>query len=270
MKTKEKIFFAKLISFFLSFFLKKKKIRKINKIKFFIDLNEGIDLYLLIFRKFEYEIINTAKELIKNKKKNIIDIGANNGVHTLQFANELNFSHVYAIEPTNYSYDKLKLNIKLNKNLSNRIKIFKYFIKNKSIKLPKFVYSSWKLNNSKFHHPEHFGVKMSTKGTKTYSLDRFIISKNIKNIGLIKIDVDGHELFVLKSGKYILKKKIPILMELAPYLYSDFGYNYVDLIKYIKKFNYNFFSLNPIKKIHDIKGFTSQIKHGSSVNILLK
>ena len=69
MKTKYKIFAAKLILKFLNIFIINSKfIKEVNGIKWNFDLNEGIDLNLYLFKKFEYEIINSSKKL--NIKKN--------------------------------------------------------------------------------------------------------------------------------------------------------------------------------------------------------
>ena len=271
MKTKYKISIAKMIYFFLKFFFKKEKIRKINGIFWSINLSEGIDLNLFILRNYEPEILNCANKLtFKNKKRNIIDIGANIGAHTLKFANKFNNKIIHAIEPTNYCFSKLKKNISLNPILKNNIKLYQNFIKLKHLSVPKKIYSSWKLDSDNLKHPEHLGLKKSTLGTKSFTLDNFIKINKITDICFIKLDVDGHEYSVLKSGTSVLKKRTPIIMELAPYLYPEFNYTHHELIKLIKKYNYNFYTLDPIIKINDIKKFVNSIKKGSSINILIK
>ena len=103
------------------------------------------------------------------------------------------------------------------------------------------------------------------------SFDQFIKRKEIQNVKLIKIDVDGAELKIFKSGKNFFKKNKPyIIMELAPYLYPELGYNYIDLLNEIKLIGYKFYSLYPIKKIPNINNFIKNINDGSSKNILLK
>ena len=49
-------------------------------------LSEAIDLHIFIFGSFEKEIANIAKNLQFQKYNKIIDIGANFGVQSLQFA----------------------------------------------------------------------------------------------------------------------------------------------------------------------------------------
>jgi len=58
-------------------------------------------------------------------------------------------------------------------------------------------------------------------------------------------------------------------MELAPYLYPEFGYSVLDLINFIKKMNYDFYEMYPIKKIDGVNSYVNSIKQGLSKNILL-
>ena len=270
MKTKYKIYIAKFILIFLSIFIHKKKfVKKINNINWNFDLDEGIDLNLFLFRKFEYDIINTSKKLNLKNDSTIIDIGANSGIQTLQFAKYHKKCKIYSIEPTDFAFSRLKKNILINKKLSKSINVSQVFITNKKLK-PNKVYSSWNLK-SKAVHKNHFGTSKSTFNAKTQTLDNFVSINKIKNISLIKLDVDGNEYYVLKSGKLLLsKKKIPIIMEFAPYLYKENNYSLDDMIKLIKSFNYSFFELISLKKINDIYDFAFNIPHGASKNILIK
>ena len=269
MNTKYKIFIAKLLFNFFSFFIKTKFICKRDNINYNLNLDEAIDLYIFIFGKFESEIVDTARKLNLSKKKIIIDIGANIGAQTLQFAKQFKYSKVYSIEPTNYAYKKLINNLELNPFLYKRIKPFQLYINDIDYK-PKKVHSSWSLTSNKKKHKEHKGIEKSTSNSKNVSLDKFILKNNINNVDFIKLDVDGSELKVLQSGKDFLFKKKPIIfMELAPYLYPEFGYSVLDLINFIKKMNYDFYEMYSIKKIDGMNSYINSIKPGSSKNIIL-
>ena len=273
MKTSYKIFIAKILFRFISFFQPNNITCVRNKIKWTLNLNEGIDLSLYIFGKFEFEIINTATKLNFEDiaDNSILDIGANIGAHSLQLANKFDNIKIYAVEPTNFAYNKLILNLNNNKLVIKNVLPRQVFLSNNFKNKPRKIYSSWNLASSKNTHKKHFGVSKGLKNASTSSLDNFIKKNNITNIKLIKLDVDGYELEVLKSGKNFFKKNKPyIIMEFAPYLYPEFGYNYKDLIKLIDFFGYKYFSINPIKKIANIENFIKNIKHGSSKNILLK
>jgi len=273
MKTAYKMFIAKSLLRLISYFSSDLNVNCTrNKINWTLDLNEGIDLSIFIFGKFEYEIIKTVEKLHldDNSNSSILDIGANIGIHSLQLANNFKNIKIYAIEPTDFAFNKLIVNLKNNKyNLKN---IFprQVFLTNISKYKPKKIYSSWDLITAEHTHKEHLGVKKSLNNAISFSLDNFIKKNNIANVKLIKLDVDGYELQVLTSGKNLLKKKPFIIMELAPYLYPEFGYNQIDLIKLIKSFGYTFYSINPIRQITDIEGFARNINQGSSKNILIK
>ena len=74
---------------------------------------------------------------------------------------------------------------------------------------------------------------------------------------------------VLKSGEKILKTKKPIIfIEIAPYLYPEFGYKCSELINYIKKLKYSFYS-EDLKRISNINSYIKNITYGGSENFYL-
>ena len=270
MKTKYKIFFGKLIFHILSLFLPQRIQVLRNNIKWDLDLSEGIDLHIFIFGAFETEIVKCAKKLKLNKFNNIIDIGANFGAQTLQIADEFKNSKIFSIEPTNYAYEKLSKNINLNKELKKNISTHKLFLGSENQEKPDGIYSSWNLNSKKTKHATHLGEKKDTDNSQSKTLDQFIIENKIYELDFIKLDVDGYEYYVLKGGfNFLKKKKPPIFMELAPYLYDEYGYNQERIINLIKSLNYEFYDLKNLKKIINIKKKIDKIKYGSSENILL-
>ena len=95
MKTKQKIFFAKIIYRFIRIFFPEKIKVKRNDIKWSLNLSEAIDLHIFVFGSFEKEITNIAKNLQLKKYNKIIDIGANFGVQSLQFAKNFTNSKIY-------------------------------------------------------------------------------------------------------------------------------------------------------------------------------
>ena len=267
MKTKYKIFFARILSFVITLFISKNQNVKRNKISWSLNLKEGIDLSIFLFGSSERKILNLKKLLNTKSKLFFLDIGANIGSVSLPLAKLFYNSKVYSFEPTHYAFKKLKKNLSLNKDLQNKICLNQLFVSNE--KKPKKVWSSWNLEGKSNHHKSHRGKLKSIKINSYISLDNFVKVNQIKKIDFIKLDVDGYELDVLKSGAMFFKKNKPILfIEIAPYLYSEFGYDYLDLIKYIKKYKYNFYDEN-LNKIENIYKFVKKIKYGSSKNFFL-
>ena len=267
MKTKHIIQIAKIISFFLKPFYKKNKIHIRNKIKWLLDLNEGIDLSIFLFGTSEKKIENLKKLFGLDEKLIIIDIGANVGSISLPLAKIFNQSKIFAIEPTNYAFKKLTKNLNLNKELKNNISLHQFFLSKKN--KPRKAWSSWNFDNNNNKHKQHFGTLHSIKKKSYISLSKFIYLKKIQKIDFIKLDVDGHELDVLKSGEKFLKNKKPIIfIEIAPYLYPKFGYTCLELITYIKKLKYSFYNDN-LEKIKNIDNYINKMTFGGSENFYL-
>tara|TARA_B110000259_G_C13948634_1_gene375798 strand:+ start:76 stop:891 length:816 start_codon:yes stop_codon:yes gene_type:complete len=271
MKTKHKILFAKIIFFFISKFVKK-NIRIIrNNISWNLDLSEGIDLSVYIFGKFEFEIIKAIAKHKLSPKPVFLDIGANIGVQTLQLCNYFKNSTVHSFEPTNYAYNKLNNNILLNPKLKKKIISNQTFLTNKKNIFPKKIYSSWSLLNEKNVHKKHLGSLKTTSKANLFKLDSYITKHKIKKIDFIKLDVDGYELDVLKSGyKFLKKNRTPIIFEVAPYLYKEHNYSQSDLVNLFVEMKYSFYDINNLKKIKNINKYMSSISDGESTTLIAK
>ncbi|WP_075522755.1 FkbM family methyltransferase [Candidatus Pelagibacter communis] len=267
MKTKYKIFVAKILSSFLRFFISNIQEVKRNKIFWLLDLNEGIDLSIFLFGTFEKKILKLEKILKKQSNFCFLDIGANIGSVSLPLAKSFKNCKIFAIEPTDYAFRKLEKNLSLNSDIKARVDLNQVFISNQ--KKPKKVWSSWNLNDKDDVHKTHKGKLMEVRENSYIALNDFINMKGIEKVDFIKIDVDGYELDVLKSGFEYLKENKPIIfIEIAPYLYPEFGYNVSELIGYIKNIGYDFHDDN-LKKIKDTELEIKNIKFGSSKNYFL-
>jgi len=267
MQTKNKILIGRIISKIITFFLSNHQLVKRNGILWKLNLKEGIDLSIFLFGNSEKKIINLKKKFNTNKKLIFLDIGANIGSVTLPLAKLFKKASIYSIEPTNYAFKKLKENLSLNESLKNQVLINQLFISDK--KNPKKVWSSWNFNKQKNKHSIHRGNLKLIKANSRISLDDFIRINKIKHVDFIKLDVDGYEFDVFRSGKNFFKKNKPVIfIEIAPYLYPEFGYTCLDLIKFIRKIGYNFFN-EDMKKITDVEKTIGLINYGSSRNFYL-
>ena len=268
MKTKSKIFIAKIISKLITFFISKNQTVVRNKIKWSLNLNEGIDLSIFLFGNSEKKILNLSKLFSKrNDPLIMIDIGANIGSVSLILAKKFKDSKVYAIEPTNYAFNKLSTNLDLNDDLKDRVFLKQLFVSEN--KKPQKVWSSWNFEKSNNKHQKHMGTLKEIKQNSYIRLEEFIETEKLTSVDFIKLDVDGHELDVLKSGEKSLAKIKPVIfIEIAPYLYPEFGYSCEELIKFIQKLNYSFLDEN-IKEVTNIFDQINKIKDGGSKNFFL-
>ena len=237
-----------------------------------LELSEGIDLSIYVFGCFEME---TAKALKKHISSNscILDIGANIGAHTLPIASLLGEEgKVLAIEPTKFAFDKLKANLKLNKNLSHCVETYQVMlVENDDPNNKTELYSSWPIvkNQQVGSHIAHGGVLKSLEGCSTETLDRFCERLDLSRLDLIKLDVDGAEAYVINGGIKTLRRFHPtIIMEFAPYVYENTAI-FLSMVKTLKNLNYQFYYLNGRKIAgQNPKEIHSLVPKGASINII--
>ncbi len=158
--------------------------------------------------RYETNELTLVEELFKEKlsDKIAIDIGANIGNHTLVFSS---FSkNVYAFEPNPVVFEVLKLNTKNVENI--RVYNFGASSEDQTIvaKIPKkncgagSVNLDGKVLNSNEFYNFNFNLR---KLDSLYEL-------SLIDVGLIKIDVEGHELEAFKGMKKLLKKNKPVIL----------------------------------------------------------
>jgi FkbM family methyltransferase len=276
-KTKWKILIAKVISkIILSIAHGKDPVIyvKRNNIHYRLDLNEGIDLaiYLGVYEK---STVRTYTTLIKSGDC-VLDVGANIGAHTLQFAQLVGDSgKVIAFEPTDYAFAKLQMNIGLNPRLSPRIIAHQMMLIASGEKPEDShpeIYSSWPLTANKDVHPSHQGKKMSTSMAKAISLDEYVKSNNMEKVDVIKIDVDGFEYNVLHGSTSLIQRFKPIIiMELCPYLLKETEHTMKDILDIFESVHYRIKEMNTGKILPmDPDKLHSLIPHGSSINVIVE
>ncbi len=240
--TRIKIFGAKILYRFTTLFVgKNKRIIDRDGVKYEVDLAEGIELSLFLFGKFQSHI--TTNPFLKIPQNAVvIDIGANVGLMTLQFAKMVPQGKVISFEPTFYALERLKKNLSLNPALASHVEVINSFVSERSDINPGIVaYSSWKVNGERGaeDHPVHLGTPKSAEGVPSVSLNDFVSRAGIQKIDFIKIDTDGHEYEVFKGAKEAIAKFRPkIIFEIGLYVMDeknitfDFYFNYFNDLRY--------------------------------------
>ena len=220
---------------------KQKRIVERGGAKYEVDLTEGIELSMFLFGKFQRHI--TENPFLKlNAEAIIIDIGANVGLMSLQFAQMAPRGRVYAFEPTHYAIGRLRRNLSLNPDLEKRVFVINAFVSARSDTNPGIVaYSSWKVNGerSAADHPVHLGTPKSAEGVPAVSLNDFVEREKLSRIDLIKIDTDGHEYEVFQGADRVIAQFRPrIIFEIGLYVMAekkisfDFYFNYFEKLHY--------------------------------------
>ena len=174
---------------------------------------------LIKFTNFFEEDFFYLKNIFKNKKINIIDIGASDGISALFFIRNLQPKKIYCYEPQKFFYNKL---ISLKKKY-NYLKLFNFGLGKRKIN-EKVFYPYIKIFNKKLIlYAYSFPLKKELE--KQIDLDFLIKPKiyedkikikkfkiPIDKIHLIKIDTNGSEFDIVTSIMPLLKRDKPVLI----------------------------------------------------------
>ena len=152
------------------------------------------------------------------KKVNIIDVGASDGVAAKYFNNNLDTGTIFCFEPNPHYYNLLKkINFRnvivkpfaIGTNNTYRYAYhprYKFFNKN-------FDIISYSCYGRK--HAENYIADFKFKKNLSMIREKIHmkkVGKIQKKIGLIKVDTNGNELFVIKALQKIIKKNKPAII----------------------------------------------------------
>ena len=195
-------------------------------------------------------------KFIDNKNvKIVVDIGAHKGEFLKHIKKIKSIRKVYSLEPQKKVYGELLKEIDNKKFFAYNIAISNRNGKQK-MQINDFSMTSTlsKVNeNSIYYKIKNLIIgnkKKNFEYIKTEKLDLFTKKRKLNKIDLLKVDTEGHELNVVKSGLKTLKKTKYLLIEFRQndlYLnYSSQALHKIVLknnFKLIKKFKFPLFSM---------------------------
>ena len=237
-------------------------LQNIGNIKISCHYNDGSVQPILQKGSYEKHVQILLSQFCVNKK-NILDVGANYGQHTVLMSKLNPTSKVVAIEASQSNIDLLNRNIWQN-NCDNVI-----------------IKQSYVLDKPKtfnFYHEEGnaacaFGCTTDYGSKNHNNIQTSIVSDTLDNLidfepDFIKMDIEGAELDAINGAVNILKNNSPLLIELNKFTSKEFfDVDINELIDKIYDIGYN----NAIIFYNDIISVTKEtIKEIMSNNILLE
>ncbi len=179
-----------------------------SSLKINVDMDEWIQQHIYFFGSWDERGTNFLK-LNLNPGDVFFDVGANIGCFSLIASKIVGTEgKVHSFEPVTRVYEKLLANIQLNglKNITAKRKA----VFESSGTLELFVSSNENVGMSSiFHHDTESG---QVEIAESISLDEYVQKEGITEIKMIKIDIEGAEIFALRGMKQILKELKPVLI----------------------------------------------------------
>ena len=197
-------------------------------------MNGTVDLTIARNGFWEKEVSEIMIKYL-NTGETFLDIGANIGYHSLflsaYFKNDLK---IYAFEPIKSLYAQFNESIKLNKFYN--ISLLQFAVSNKRDNKKVLYIREDNIGGSSLYSYPNYNFNTAKK---------YILDNNFK-INLIKLDVEGNELEVIKGGLSLIKKNKPfIVLEFSPIFYvQDYKEKSIELLNLLKDLGYKLFTLD--------------------------
>ena len=238
---------------------------KFNKqIEFFIKKYFFPESFLFK-RRLERSIKNNDENEIELLERFIepgtdsIDVGVYRGVYSYEMSKYS--KNVHSFEPNPIIFEYINKNLK---KIINNIFLYNYALSNKNqvidLKVP---IRNEKYNRENFEEFYELGRATIHQENTFKRYEKFqITSKKIdefnfkNNISFIKIDVEGHELEVIKGGEEIISKNKPILLVEIEERHSQSKVS--DTINYINKLGYisHYYDNKILKKTSELNNLS--------------
>lgn len=262
--TKAKNFYLKFENFWRKLHRNRIVVRQIGGVYFRLELNQLIDSSLYFDGAFEPE---TSELLARLAFPGMVyfDVGANVGCHALPMAKLAGpTGRVYAFEPMTWAYRKFCANLRLN-NFSN-VFIEKIALGETVGTFHGFFRNQWLISSKQPASPP------ALEEIQVDTIDNFCRRRNIEKVDLIKIDVDGMDLKVLRGGQQTLARSRPqVIVEIGEYTLHAVGDSVEAFYNFVKNMNYRIESEygSILETLKDIKNAIPDLAN-STINVLLR
>lgn len=203
-----------------------------------------LDYIILVKPDWEEEARQFVTELNLNDNNNriVVDIGANIGFYTLILSHLYPKCKIISIEASPTIFEKLRLSCQLNNLIpGSNIKLLNRAVSDKDGTLVEFyekhsisTLSKEFLTNISNEIFKEEDEELNKVIVKTITIDKLVETTNINEISLMKIDVEGAEVLVLKGAMDTLNKR-KVKNMLIEYHSSE---NYDYTVKLLDKIGY--------------------------------
>jgi FkbM family methyltransferase len=190
---------------------------RLNGRPLLLDLDEDVDAKVFLYGAYDERGLKLIRLVMQAVKcRTALDIGANIGNHTAYFSDWA--QRVYAFEPNPPVFDRLQALV-VGAGLTN-VTAFPYGLSDHEGELPYFV----------FPGQAHLTTFAPTAGgvasgrARVTRGDEFIEEAGVRDVDVIKIDVEEHEFEVLSGLRKTLARDRPVLfMEFKESAADKFG-----------------------------------------------
>ncbi len=180
----------------------------------------------------------------------VVDVGANNGFTALCFAKLPGVDKVLAFEPDPRNFNAAKVNLGLNDSL--KVELIPSGLGSTRTTANLFTVNERNPGMNRLLK-DATGLKVESEEIEIFTLDDVLKEKKTSTVGLIKIDVEGYELEVLRGAKETLAMFKPkLFIEVDDANLKALDSSAKELLEFLATVDYSCFDAKTRRKIVDV------------------
>jgi FkbM family methyltransferase len=188
------------------------------------------------------------------------DVGANIGWYSTFAAQLLKNGKVYAFEPIEVVAQSLSSNISINRFNNVLVENLALADENSNAEI-NFDNDNWGLSSLKAKNNSKEKLIIQVK-----KLDDYVSENEIKNITVIKCDIEGAENLFLKGAENTLKRFSPIIfMEISPKNLSAFNVTPTEINNKLTFFGYSLYQIGTLNNQPLLKKYSPEEKKQQNI-----
>lgn len=229
------------------------------------DLGQYIYRTLFVFGVYEPDVDWMARRLLR-AGDTVVDIGACFGYHSLSCAARVApGGRVYAIEPQPDMYAIIAENLRVNALTNVHADCLALSDQKGRLQLHRFpdLDVGYASISNRGHQDFH------TVDCRAETLDEYVQQRKIGEVTLLKLDVEGAELKVLRGALALLESPRPSMwiVEINRETAGACGYRPEDMLSLLKTYGYSFYRPRWGKLLRTIRGLEkcAAVHHGENI-----
>jgi FkbM family methyltransferase len=183
----------------------------------------------------------------------MVDVGAHGGFYTLLAARQVGAQgHVVAFEPSPRERRRLLLNLRLNR--ARNVVVSDAAVGARSGRSEFFVVAGRQTGFNSIRLP---GIDQPVRrlNVPLVTLDGYLMSAGVESVDLVKLDVEGGELDVLRGSPRVFESRPRpiVLCEVSDARTTAWGYRASDIYDFLAEAEYSWFSTDTAGRLHACK-----------------
>lgn len=202
-----------------------------------LDLSQYIQTKIFLEGVYEEHMLQVMKIVSDvTRRMFFFDIGANVGQHSLYASKHLKFDRVFAFEPCQKTVASLRRNVELNR-LKNIIEVNQVALSDRKGKV---AVKRGSASNDGMNYVQFDYGYNENETVPTETVGYFAQRKGLNRIDIMKIDVEGAELHVLRGARELLSGKAIdfLFIEVSDVQLGRFGESQKELMQFMVDMGY--------------------------------